>query len=103
MGRNLALNIAEHGYRVAGYDKDPERVLAFRNEAAGMEIRSAKEPKEFAESLQVPRSVIVLVPSGPIVDSVIDDLLPHLTPGDLLIDGGNTYFKDTDLRISALK
>jgi 6-phosphogluconate dehydrogenase len=103
MGRNLALNIAEHGHRVAGYDKDPERVLAFRNEAAGIEIRGAKEPKEFAESLQAPRSVIVLVPAGPIVDSVIEDLLPHLTPGDLLIDGGNTYFKDTDLRISALK
>ncbi len=98
MGRNLLLNLADHGYAVTGYDKDPDRVGSLRREAEGRPIGGAASREEFLAMLRSPRAVMMLVPAGPAVDSVIRDLLPHLAPGDLLIDGGNSFFKDTDLR-----
>jgi len=102
MGRNLLLNIAEHGYSVAGYDKDVAKVAALRLEAENRDIRSATHVREFIALLRKPRAVVMLVPAGAPVDSVIKDLLPHLDKGDLIIDAGNSYFKDTDLRASLL-
>ncbi len=102
MGRNLLLNIAEHGYSVAGYDRDPTRVQLLQEEKKGPEIRGAGNPAELAGLLRTPRAIIILVPAGPPVDAVIHDMLPHLQPGDLLIDGGNSYFRDTDLRSKTL-
>lgn len=102
MGRNLLLNMADHGHSVAGYDKDAAKVAALRQEAENRDIRGAADINEFIALLRKPRAVILLVPAGPPVDSVIKDLLPHLDKGDLIIDGGNSYFKDTDLRARTL-
>jgi 6-phosphogluconate dehydrogenase len=98
MGRNLLLNMADHGYRVVGYDQDMGKVQALRFEAEGRALRGAESLEEFMSWLQTPRVVMMLVPAGRPVDSVIGDVLPHLETGDLIIDGGNSYFKDTDLR-----
>jgi 6-phosphogluconate dehydrogenase len=98
MGRNMLLNMADHGFPVAGYDKDPAKVEALRTESAGSAIHGVTDIKEFIGLLRRPRAVMMLVPAGPPVDSVIGDLLPLLEKGDLLIDAGNSYFKDTNLR-----
>lgn len=102
MGRNLLLNMAEHGFQVAGYDKDPRQVDLLRAEGADLPIQAASDLQSFIPALQVPRSIMLLVPAGPIVDSVLRDLLPHLEPNDLIIDAGNSHFTDTDLRESTL-
>jgi 6-phosphogluconate dehydrogenase len=102
MGRNLLLNMADHGHSVAGYDKDAAKVAALRQEAETRDIRGAADIKEFIALLRKPRAVMMLVPAGPPVDSVINDLLAHLQPGDLIIDAGNSYFKDTDVRLRNL-
>ncbi len=102
MGRNLVLNIADHGYSVVGYDKDPNRVQALQKESVGKSVLGAMTPKEFIASLRTPRAVMMLVPAGKIVDNVIRDLLPLLERSDLIVDGGNSYFKDTDLRAQML-
>jgi len=98
MGRNLVLNMADHGFSVAGYDKDSSKVEALRQESKDKQVRGAEDIQEFAGLLRPPRAVILLVPAGAPVDSVISDLLPHIQPGDLIIDAGNSYFKDTDVR-----
>jgi 6-phosphogluconate dehydrogenase len=102
MGRNLVLNMADHGFPVAGYDKDATKVEALRQEAKKGDVRGAAEIKEFIGLLRRPRAVMMLVPAGAPVDSVIKDLLPHLDKDDLIIDAGNSYFKDTDLRAGKL-
>jgi len=102
MGRNLLLNMADHGHFVAGYDKDATKVAALRQEAENRDIRGAVDIKEFIALLRKPRAVMLLVPAGAPVDSVIKDLLPHLDKGDLIIDAGNSYFKDTDVRLRTL-
>jgi 6-phosphogluconate dehydrogenase len=102
MGRNFLLNMADHGFSVAGYDKDTAKVAALRQEAEQRDARGAADIKEFMALLRRPRAIMMLVPAGAPVDSVIKDLLPHLGRGDLIIDAGNSYFKDTDLRASHL-
>jgi len=102
MGRNLALNMADHGTQVAGYDKDPDRVKMLRDEAGAREIYATDSLDEFMGALRAPRAAMMLVPAGAPVDSVIRDILPHLDKGDLIIDGGNSHFKDTDLRSKTL-
>jgi 6-phosphogluconate dehydrogenase len=98
MGRNLLLNMADHGYAVAGYDKEPARVEALAAESGGKSIRGAQTLKEFLCLLKSPRAVIMLVPAGPTVDGVIRDILPYLKARDILIDCGNSHFTDTNLR-----
>jgi 6-phosphogluconate dehydrogenase len=98
MGRNMLLNMADHGFPVAGYDKDPGKVEALQKESAEHDIHSAANIKDFIGLLRRPRAIMMLVPAGPPVDSVIADLLSHLETGDLIIDAGNSYFKDTNLR-----
>jgi 6-phosphogluconate dehydrogenase len=102
MGRNLVLNMADHGYSVAGYDKDESKVQALKEEARSQDVRGAMTMEEFIGLLRRPRAVMMLVPAGPPVDSVIHDLLPHLEEGDLIIDGGNSHYPDTDLRAKAM-
>jgi len=102
MGRNLLLNMADHGHSVAGYDKDAGKTDQLREEAETRAVCGASNLREFAGLLRVPRAVIMLVPAGPPVDSVIRDLLPFLERGDLVIDGGNSHFSDMDLRTKAL-
>ena len=98
MGRNLVLNMADHGCAVAGYDKDADKVEALRKESAERKVCGAANILDFIALLRKPRAIMMLMPAGPPVDSVIKDLLPHLDKGDLIIDAGNSYFKDTDLR-----
>ena len=102
MGRNFLLNMSDHGFSAAGYDKDLAKVEALRQESKDRGVRGAADIKEFIALLRYPRAVMMLVPAGAPVDSVIKDLLPHLDKGDLIIDAGNSYFKDTDLRARAL-
>lgn len=102
MGRNLVLNMSDNGFLVAGYDKDIEKIYALRKEAEHRDLYATLDIREFINSLRRPRIVMILVPAGSPVDSVIDDLLLHLESGDLIIDGGNSYFKDTDVRACKL-
>jgi 6-phosphogluconate dehydrogenase len=98
MGRNLVLNMADHGHSVAGYDNDATKVAALRRETENRHIRAAADIKGFIALLRRQRAIMLLVPAGAPVDSVIKDVLPHLDKGDLIIDAGNSYFKDTDVR-----
>ncbi len=102
IGRNLMLNMADHGFPVAGYDTDLTKVELLRTETEGRPIQTAVTAKELVAKLRVPRTVMMLVPAGRPVDAVIHDLLPYLSSGDMLIDGGNSYYRDTDLRAKAL-
>ncbi len=103
MGRNMLLNMAEHGFSVAGYDKDAQKVASLRSEGAGLPVQAAEDVQGFLDLLQVPRAIMLLVPAGPAVDSVIHDLLPHLQADDMIIDAGNSHFTDTDLREKTLE
>lgn len=98
MGRNLLLNMSDHGFSVAGFDKDLSKVDALHQEAKGGKIKGAKSAREFIALLKKPRAVMLLVPAGPPVDAVIEELAPLLERGDILIDAGNSYFKDSDVR-----
>lgn len=102
MGRNLLLNMADNGFTVAGYDKDGSKVKALQDEAGGRDVRGATDIKDFLALLKRPRAVMMLVPAGAPVDSVLKELRPLLETGDLIIDGGNSYFKDTNLRARSL-
>jgi 6-phosphogluconate dehydrogenase len=102
MGRNLVLNIADHGYSVTGYDKDPAQVQELQKEAGSRPINAAQSLDKFVDVLSTPRVIMMLVPAGQVVDSVIRDLIPHLEKDDLIIDAGNSHFKDTDLRAKTL-
>jgi 6-phosphogluconate dehydrogenase len=95
--------MADHGFSVAGYDQDRSKVEALRQEAKQLDIKGADDIREFISILRAPRAVMLLVPAGPPVDSVIKELLAALQPGDLIIDGGNSYFKDSDRRAASLK
>ncbi len=102
MGRNLLLNMADHGFAVAGYDKDAAKVKALAAEGGERNVHSTADIADFIGLLRRPRAVMMLVPAGAPVDSVIKDLLPHLDQGDLIIDGGNSHFTDTDTRARSL-
>jgi 6-phosphogluconate dehydrogenase len=101
MGKNLLMNMADHGYEVAGYDKDISKVQSLKDEAG--EIYGATTIEDFVAALERPRKVMMLVPAGKIVDYVIEDLLPLLDRGDIIMDGGNSFFKDTERRQEELK
>jgi 6-phosphogluconate dehydrogenase len=102
MGQNLLLNIADHGFSAVGYDGDTNKINQLINKAGSRELRGASSLQELASLLKRPRAIIILVPAGPPVDSVIEGFLPHLDSSDLVIDGGNSYFKDTDRRARLL-
>lgn len=98
MGRNLLLNCADHGFRVAGLDTDPAKVKALGDEDAGKTIAATTDAAALVQALKTPRSIIVLVPAGKAVDAVLGELAPRLGPGDLILDAGNSHFKDTERR-----
>jgi len=103
MGENLALNIERNGYSVAGYDLDAGKRAAFTKRTAGKRAVTADTTAEFLAALEIPRRILMMVPAGKAVDAVIEELRPRLSPGDVLIDGGNTYFPDTIRRLRALE
>jgi 6-phosphogluconate dehydrogenase len=102
MGRNLALNIADKGYSVIGYDKDSDKIHLL-NQQGHPRAKAASSLKEVISSLQKPRISILLVPAGPAVDAAIQELLPLLAHGDIIIDGGNSHFTDTNHRQKILR
>jgi 6-phosphogluconate dehydrogenase len=103
MGRNLLLNMADSGFHVSGYDKNPDMVTLLEKESEGISVQAYSDLENFIKELNTPRALMMLVPAGKIVDDVIESLLPYLQPGDLLIDGGNTYFADTERRVQYLE
>ena len=103
MGQNLALNIEEKGFSVAAYNRTAARTEEFlAGEAKGKRILGAFTLDDFAKALSRPRRIILMVKAGAPVDDFISQLQPHLEPGDLLIDGGNSFFQDTIRRHRAL-
>ena len=99
MGRNFILNVADNGFKAFGYDLDAKQVEALIQEGGDTDkVNATSEIETFVNALSQPRKIMLLVPAGKIVDSVIDSLLPHLDKDDMIIDGGNSYFTDTDRR-----
>ena len=104
MGRNFILNVADNDFKAFGYDLDPEKVSALIKEGGNPErVNASSDLKTFIASLSSPRKIMLLVPAGKIVDQVIEDLIPHLDKGDIIIDGGNSFFTDTDRRDTYLQ
>jgi 6-phosphogluconate dehydrogenase len=104
MGHNLALNMERNGFPVAGYDLDPARTKAFLDgPGAGKNIIGVDSPAALMAVLEKPRRILLMVPAGPPVDSAIAHLKPHLEHGDILMDGGNSFFMDTERRNKALE
>lgn len=99
MGHSLALNMERNGFTVAGFDLDPLKVEQFlKSRAEGKNVSAVGSLAEMVNALETPRRVLAMVPAGPAVDSVIKSLKPLLQPGDILIDGGNSFFLDTERR-----
>jgi 6-phosphogluconate dehydrogenase len=99
MGHNLALNMERNGFPVAGYDLDAEKTKAFlEGPAANKNIAGVDSPAALMETLEKPRRILMMVPAGKPVDSAISNLKEHMEPGDILIDGGNSFFEDTERR-----
>ena len=103
MGQNLVLNMNDHGFKVAVFNRTTSKVDDFLNEEAkGTEVVGAHSIAELAELLKSPRKVMLMVKAGDTVDHMIDALVPHLEPGDVIIDGGNSNFLDTNRRTQTL-
>ncbi|MCI0457221.1 MAG: NADP-dependent phosphogluconate dehydrogenase [Gemmataceae bacterium] len=99
MGENLALNLSDHGLSVAVYNRTAERTRKLMEGAtAGRPIHAAYSLAELAGRLERPRRVLLMVKAGPAVDAVLEELVPHLEEGDIVIDGGNSHFRDTERR-----
>ncbi len=99
MGHNLALNMERNGFPVAGYDLDAAKAKSFvEGQAKGKQIIAVDSPTALMAALEKPRRILMMVPAGPPVDSAIAHLKPHMEQGDILIDGGNSFFLDTERR-----
>jgi 6-phosphogluconate dehydrogenase len=103
MGENLALNIARNGFPIAVFNRDKTKVDRFLERAEGHQVIGAYSIQDFVNSLETPRKIILLVKAGQPVDDVIEQLKPFLSPDDIIIDGGNSFFKDTIRREKELK
>ena len=102
MGRNLALNIERNGYPAAGFDLDEKQRATAAERFVGKKMTVCPTLSGFLSLLESPKKILMMVPAGKPVDAVIQELIPHLAPGDILIDGGNTYFPDTERRTREL-
>jgi 6-phosphogluconate dehydrogenase len=99
MGENLALNIERNGFPIAVYNRDPDKVdRLLETRAKGLHFIGAHTPAEFVKSLERPRKIVLLVKAGQPVDWTVDQLRPYLEPGDIIIDGGNSWYEDTERR-----
>jgi 6-phosphogluconate dehydrogenase len=103
MGRMLALNMDRNGFTVAGFDLENSKIEYLKSDVQSKNIRICGSLQEFIETLELPRRILIMVPAGKAVDAAISSLKPYLTVGDLIIDGGNTHFLDTDRRSIALE
>ena len=103
MGKNLALNMERNGFLVAVYDLDKQKLKDAEVDFADKNIKITHDLKELLNSLETPVKILVMVPAGKPVDNVINSLKPLLSQGDVLIDGGNSYFVDTERRFKEIK
>src|SRR3954470_664810 len=98
MGENLAFNIEEHGFPVSVWNLETEWVDRFIKKSNGKRFIGTKTLKEFTQSLARPRRILIMIKAGDPVDMTLEKLAPLLEPGDIVIDGGNSWFKDTQER-----
>jgi len=103
MGENLARNIERNGYSIAVWNREPKKVDEFVGRLEGHEVIGAHTPEEFVKSLERPRKAILLVKAGDPVDWTVNQIKPFMEEGDIIIDGGNSYFMDTERREKELK
>jgi 6-phosphogluconate dehydrogenase len=103
MGENLALNFVSRGFSVCGFDLDAEKRAQFDRRTLGLQAQSADSLIALVANLQMPRRVLLMVPAGRAVDDVLQQLLPLLSAGDVVIDGGNSLYSDTERRIASLQ
>ena len=104
MGQNLILNMNDHGFTVVAYNRTTSKVDDFlKNEAKGTKIIGAHSVQEMVAKLKRPRRVMLMVKAGSAVDEFIAQIVPHLEPGDIIIDGGNSLYGDTDRRVKELE
>ncbi|HKB80841.1 MAG TPA: NAD(P)-binding domain-containing protein, partial [Thermoanaerobaculia bacterium] len=98
MGENLALNIEEHGFPVAVWNLEGEWTDRFIARHAGKQVTGTKTLADLVKAIERPRRIMMMIKAGAPVDQTIDAISPFLEPGDILIDGGNSWFKDTQER-----
>ena len=104
MGQNLVMNMNDHGYRVAVFNRTVSKVDEFlQNEAKDSRVVGAHSVDELIQLLKRPRKIMLMVKAGETVDQMIDQLVPHLEKGDIVIDGGNSQFQDTNRRAKTLR
>jgi 6-phosphogluconate dehydrogenase len=104
MGRNFLLNVADHGFSLTGYDLDADKAKELNKEKSNThDIHPAEDLADFIAKLRRPRVIMLLVPAGEPVDSVLQEITPRLDQGDLIIDSGNSHFRDTDRRSEKLE
>lgn len=104
MGRNLVYNISDKGYSIAGYDRDEaQAALLLKEKNDKQQISATTDIQQFVNAIKAPRTIMLLVPAGKVVDAVISELKPLLSKDDLIIDCGNSHYADTDRRITELK
>lgn len=103
MGKNLALNMESKGFAVALYNRSPEKTKELLAEAEGKNFVGTFSIEEFVQSLETPRKIMMMVKAGGPTDALIEQLVPHLEEGDILIDGGNAFFPDTERRYRELQ
>jgi 6-phosphogluconate dehydrogenase len=104
MGQNLVLNMNDHGYKVAVFNRTTSKVDAFlKGPARGSQVVGTHSLKELVGALKRPRKVMMMIRAGSSVDEMIDELIPFLEKGDIIIDGGNSHFPDSERRFQALK
>ena len=103
MGKNLALNIESRGFTVSVFNRSAEKTKELLQEAAGKKLVGTYRIEEFVQSLEVPRKILIMVKAGGPTDDTINQLVPHLDKGDIMIDGGNAYFPDTQRRNKELE
>ncbi|MCC3379835.1 NADP-dependent phosphogluconate dehydrogenase [Paenibacillus farraposensis] len=103
MGKNLALNIESRGFTVSVFNRSPEKTHDLLKEAEGKKLTGTFSIEEFVNSLESPRKILIMVQAGKATDATIEQLVPHLDKGDIIIDGGNAYFPDTQRRSKELE
>ncbi|MBW4487623.1 MAG: NADP-dependent phosphogluconate dehydrogenase [Trichocoleus desertorum ATA4-8-CV12] len=104
MGENLALNVERNGFPIAVYNRTPDKTDVFMaKRAQGKQVKAAYSIEDFVAALERPRKILIMVKAGAPVDAVINQLRPLLEPGDIIIDGGNSFYEDTERRTKELE
>jgi 6-phosphogluconate dehydrogenase len=103
MGQNLVLNMNDHGHKVAVFNRTTSKVDEFiNNQAKGTQVVGTQSIKDMCDLLKAPRRIMMMVKAGKVVDETIEQIVPHLEKGDIIIDGGNSLYTDTDRRTTEL-